>query len=50
VAQKRKRKVVGVEELRKVYTIFSDTKRSMDYLNEQSDLYMYHQTGMEIEG
>lgn len=33
-AQKKKKSVVGVEELRKVYTLFADVKRSMEYLNE----------------
>ena len=51
VAMKAKKTQVGVEDLRRVYGIFADVKRSIAYLNEQSDLYMYHQRPdkMEIE-
>lgn len=31
---KKKKTEVGVEDLRKVYGIFADVKRSMEYLNE----------------
>ena len=34
VAKRKKKTIVGVEELRRVYTIFADVKRSMEYLNE----------------
>jgi RuvB-like protein 2 len=49
VAQKKKKSIVGVEELRKVYTMFADVKRSMEYLNEQSEQYLYSKGGMDIE-
>lgn len=41
VAQKKKKQIVGVEELRRVYSMFADVKRSMEYLNEQSEQYLY---------
>lgn len=51
VAMKAKKTQVEVEDLRRVYGIFADVKRSIDYLNEYSDLYMYHQKKekMDIE-
>jgi RuvB-like protein 2 len=51
VARKKKRNEVLVEDLRKVYSMFSDVKRSQAYLDEQADLYMYHEVAprMEIE-
>jgi RuvB-like protein 2 len=50
VAAKKKKTIVGVEELRRVYTIFADVKRSMEYLNQQSEHYLYStQNGMEVE-
>lgn len=52
VARKKKRSEVLVEDLRKVYSMFSDVKRSIGYLDEQSELYMFHEkkkVEMEIE-
>ena len=53
VAMKRKSNEVGVEDLRKVFSMFTDVKRSIEYLNEQEQLYMHsdlnQDKGMEIE-
>ena len=53
VAMKRKSNEVGVEDLRKVFSMFTDVKRSIEYLNEQEQLYMHSDLeqngGMQIE-
>jgi len=53
VAIKRKSNQVDVEDLRKVFSLFADVKRSIDYLNEQQQLYLFSEmkdgTGMVIE-
>lgn len=42
-ALKRKKKVVDVEDIKKVYTIFYDTQRSSAYLDEYQDEFLYHE-------
>ena len=53
VATKRKSNQVDVEDIRRVYSLFADVKRSIDYLNEQQQLYLFSEmkdnTGMVIE-
>ncbi len=49
VALKKKRNEVQVEDLRKVFSMFSDVKRSIEYLNQQRDLYMFHQCNKKQE-
>ena len=46
VATKRKSNQVDVEDIRRVYSLFADVKRSIDYLNEQQQLYLFS----EIQG
>lgn len=38
---KRKGKVVGIEDIERVYRLFLDTKRSMQYLVEYQSQYMF---------
>jgi len=38
---KRKAQEVEVEDIRRVYSMFADVKRSIQYLNEQQDIYMF---------
>jgi len=40
-AQKRRAAEVEVDDIRRVYSMFSDVKRSIQYLQEQTDLYMF---------
>jgi len=53
VAIKRKATQVDVEDIRRVYSLFADVKRSIEYLNEQQELYMFgenpKESGMIIE-
>lgn len=54
-AAKRKANVVEVEDLRRVYSMFTDIRRSIEYLNEQQQLYMFSEikketNAMNIEG
>lgn len=46
-AMQRKSDTVEVEDLRKVYTMFMDVKRSIEYLNEQQDLYMFSEVNKD---
>lgn len=53
-AQKRRVAEVEVDDIRRVYSMFSDVKRSIQYLQEQTDLYMFSEmlekkTKMDIE-
>lgn len=50
-AQKRKASRVGVVDLRNVFSLFVDVKRSIEFLNEQQSGYMFGETGaaMEVE-
>jgi RuvB-like protein 2 len=50
VSMKRKKNIVDKNDLRKVYKMFSDVKRSMDYLNEHRDLYMFSKEGKGDKG
>lgn len=34
---------VGIEDIKKVYSLFVDEKRSMQYLRELQDEYMFHE-------
>ena len=53
VAIKRKSNQVDVEDIRRVYSLFADVKRSIEYLNEQQQLYLFSEiqggTAMVIE-
>lgn len=40
-AIKRKVQEVEVEDIRRVYSMFADVKRSITYLQEQQDIYMF---------
>lgn len=42
VAQKRRATEVDMEDIRKVYTLFVDVKRSTQFLAEYQDHFMYH--------
>lgn len=44
VTLKKKASVVGVPELKKVYSLFLDEKRSSDFLDESDDQFIFHQT------
>jgi len=44
VANRRKAQEVEVEDIRRVYSMFADVKRSIQYLNEQQDIYMFSET------
>ena len=41
VAIQRKSSLVEMKDIRRVYSMFVDVKRSIEYLNEQQDLYMF---------
>ena len=49
VAQKRKSNVVEVEDIRRVYSMFVDIKRSTQYLNEQQNLYLFDENKKQNE-
>lgn len=44
VAMQRKANVVDVQDIRRVYSMFVDVKRSIEYLNEQQELYLFSHT------
>ena len=46
-AAKRKANAVEVEDLRRVYSMFTDVKRSIEYLNEQQTLYMFSEVNKD---
>ncbi|XKL63941.1 hypothetical protein PGB90_006305 [Kerria lacca] len=49
VSRKRKATVVGIEDIKKVYSLFVDEKRSMQYLRELQDEYMFHEAEIDNE-
>ena len=52
VAAKRKSKEVDVEDVRKVYSMFMDVKRSTQYLKEHQQDYMFSENkamAMQVE-
>ncbi|OLY77671.1 RuvB-like 2 [Smittium mucronatum] len=54
ISQRRKSSVVEVGDIKKVYSLFLDEKRSVQYLKEFQDQYLYNtqtpdQPGMEVE-
>jgi RuvB-like protein 2 len=50
-AQRRKASSVEVEDVSKAYTLFLDVKRSVQYLQEYQEQYMYNEIdGQEEEG
>lgn len=42
-ALKRKKKIVDVEEIKKVYQLFFDTTRSANYLDEYQEEFLFHE-------
>lgn len=51
-AMRRKAAQVEVEDIRKVFSLFVDVKRSIEYLNEQQQMYLFTEakgTEMQIE-
>lgn len=49
VAQKRKAKGIAVEDVSRAYTLFLDVKRSVQYLQEYQEQYMYNEIGADEE-
>lgn len=49
VAQKRRAARVEVVDLRTVFSLFVDVKRSIEFLNEQQDGYLFEEPAMELE-
>ena len=45
VSQRRKAKEIAVEDVGKAYTLFLDVKRSVQYLQEYHEQYMYNELG-----
>ena len=45
VAKKRKSQKVEKQDIKKIYNLFMDEKRSMSYLNEYQDQFMFHEAG-----
>ncbi|KAL1931296.1 hypothetical protein VTP01DRAFT_10433 [Rhizomucor pusillus] len=43
VAKKRKATVVGIEDIKRVYSLFLDEKRSVQYLKDYQDQYMFNE-------
>ncbi|KAJ1499144.1 RuvB-like 2 [Coelomomyces lativittatus] len=43
VTKQRKQSVVDVQDIRRVYSLFLDEKRSVAYLNEFQDQFMFHE-------
>lgn len=41
---------VSIEDIKKVYSLFVDEKRSMQYLRELQDEYMFHEEDLETSG
>ena len=44
VAMQRKATMVDLQDIRRVYSMFVDVKRSIEYLNEQQELYLFSHT------
>ncbi|KAI9217294.1 TIP49 C-terminus-domain-containing protein [Blastocladiella britannica] len=49
VARKRKAGSVDVQDIRRVYSLFLDEKRSVGYLREFQDQFMFHEEGETIK-
>ena len=47
VAIQRKSSEVDVTDIRRVYSMFVDVKRSSDYLNERQEMYMFSEVGKD---
>lgn len=45
VCRKRKATEVGVEDVKRVYSLFLDERRSTQYLSDSQQEYMFHETG-----
>lgn len=43
VAAKRKSKLIEVEDIQKVYSLFSDVSRSTEFLESFQDQFLYHE-------
>lgn len=41
---------MGIEDIKKVYALFVDEKRSMQYLRELQDEYMFNEAENDVEG
>ncbi|RIA91250.1 RuvB-like 2 [Glomus cerebriforme] len=50
VAKKRKASSVDVIDIRRVYRLFLDEKRSVNYLREFQEQYMFNEIPVEMEG
>ncbi|GBC08674.1 hypothetical protein RclHR1_00830025 [Rhizophagus clarus] len=50
VAKKRKASSVDVADIRRVYRLFLDEKRSVNYLREFQEQYMFNEIPVEMEG
>ncbi|EXX62807.1 RuvB-like 2 [Rhizophagus irregularis] len=50
VAKKRKASSVDVVDIRRVYRLFLDEKRSVNYLREFQEQYMFNEIPVEMEG
>jgi len=49
IARKRKAPEVDVEDISRAYTLFLDQKRSVQYLNEYQDQFMFNQVSMDVD-
>ena len=47
VAAKRRSQMVEMADVNRVYSLFLDEKRSLQYLKEYQDQYMFHEVGQE---
>ena len=47
-ARKRKSNTVGEEDVKKVYSLFADVKRSTKVLNEDAEEYLYSETKWSV--
>jgi RuvB-like protein 2 len=43
IAMKQKRETVSIEDIKRAYSLFLDEKRSVEYLKEYQDSYMFHE-------
>jgi len=50
VARRRKASSVDVVDIRRVYRLFLDEKRSVNYLREFQEQYMFNEIPVEMEG
>ena len=49
IAHKRKAAAVDVEDISRAYTLFLDVKRSVQYLHEYQEQYMFNEVDGELE-